>query len=133
MKKKLVLTFPPRTVNKPITYHLVKDYDLVINIIYAKIEQNEVGVLVIEVKGPKENFEAAVKFLEQQRIKVQLLAQDLDLDLEKCVECGLCVGICPTEALYLNGGYHIQFEKDKCILCENCIQACPTRAINLKI
>lgn len=133
MKKKIVLNFPPRTVTKPITYHLVKDYDLVINILHAKIEQGETGTLVIEVKGKKENFEQAMEFLTKQGIKVQLLAQDINLDLEKCLECGLCTGVCPTQSLYLDSEWHIQFDKDKCILCENCIIACPTRAISLRI
>lgn len=133
MKKKIVLNFPPRTVTKPITYHLVKDFDLIINIIHAKIEQGETGVLVIEVKGKKEKFLKAVSFLEKHGIKVQLLAQDIDLDANKCVECGLCTGVCPTQALYFENDWHIGFDKDKCILCENCVQACPTRSISLKI
>jgi ferredoxin len=133
MKKKLVLTFPPRTVTKPITYHLVKDYNLVINIIYAKIEQGETGVLVAEIRGNKEGFNRAVEFLEKQGITVQFLAQDINLDQEKCVECGLCTGVCPTSALQFDSSWHIQFDKEKCILCENCIQACPTRAISLRI
>lgn len=133
MKKKVVLTFPPKTVTKPITYHLVKDYDLIINIIYAKIEEGETGVLVAEIRGKKDEFNRAVEFLNKQGIKVQFLAQDINLDQEKCVECGLCTGICPTSALYLDEDWHIRFDKEKCILCENCIQACPTRSIILSI
>lgn len=133
MKKKIVLTFPSQTVTKPITYHLVKDYDLVINILRAKIEPEEVGTLVIEIKGSKENYEKALKFLESQKIEVQELAKDIDLNREKCVDCGLCTGICPTKALHLNSDYRIEFNKEKCILCEACVSACPTRAIILHI
>jgi len=32
-KKKVVLTFPYKLINEPITYHLIKDYDLEVNII----------------------------------------------------------------------------------------------------
>lgn len=133
LKKKIVLNFPPGAVTKPITYHLVKDFNLVINILYAKIQRGEKGVLVLEVRGRKESFQEALKFLERQNIQVQLLAQDIDLDVEKCVECGLCTGVCPTEALYLDSEWHICFDKDRCILCENCIETCPTRAVVLKI
>lgn len=34
-KRRLVLTFPPRLVEEPITYRLIKDYDLVVNILKA--------------------------------------------------------------------------------------------------
>lgn len=132
MKKKLVLNFPPKIVTKPITYHLVKDYDLVTNILYAKIEQGETGVLVLEIKGPRENFEKGLEFLKEQGVEVQLLAEDILLDRETCVDCGLCTGVCPTNALYLKEDFTLGFDKEKCVLCENCIATCPTKAITLK-
>lgn len=133
MKKKLVLTFPPKAINKPLTYHLVKDFDLVVNILRAKIELGETGILVLELKGPKKKFEDGIKFLESHGVTVQLLAKDIALDEERCVECGVCIGVCPTDALILDKDFKLVFDKDDCILCENCISACPTRAITLLI
>lgn len=132
MRKKLVLNFPPKIVTKPITYHLVKDYDLVVNILYAKIEQGETGVLVLEIKGPREKFEQGIGFLKEQGVGIQLLAEDILLDTERCVDCGLCTGVCPTDSLYLKQDYTLGFDKDRCVLCENCIATCPTKAISLK-
>lgn len=133
MKKKLVLTYPPKAVNKPAVYHLVKDFDLEVNILRAKIEQGQTGVLVLELKGPKENFEKGLKYLESLGIEVQHLAKDIVLDEAQCIICGNCTGVCPTDALTLNENSDLVFNKEKCILCENCVVACPTRAIKLLV
>jgi len=34
--KKIVLRFPPQIVDKPWLYHLVKDYDLMVNVLYCR-------------------------------------------------------------------------------------------------
>jgi len=40
-KKRVVLTFPPDMIDQPITYHLVKEHDLMINILRANITPKE--------------------------------------------------------------------------------------------
>ena len=55
--KKLVLKFPPRIVREPIVYHLVKDHDLMVNILRASISPDEAGHLVIDVEGTGEQIE----------------------------------------------------------------------------
>jgi carbon-monoxide dehydrogenase iron sulfur subunit len=48
------------------------------------------------------------------------------LDRKKCVGCYICVGFCPSNALY----YHSDInEPIKCIACGSCTRACPTGAI----
>ena len=42
-KKRIVLTFPPSLVSQPITYHLVKDYDLKFNIMRGVVTPDEEG------------------------------------------------------------------------------------------
>jgi ferredoxin len=55
---------------------------------------------------------------------------------EKCVGCGICVDMCPKEAiLYFPAEFkacrrssdrpRIDFEPDKCVLCGECVVACP--------
>lgn len=43
IKKKAVLLFDSSTVEKPITYQLIKKYDLWINILQAKFEPGSGG------------------------------------------------------------------------------------------
>ena len=66
-KRRVVLTFPPSLVELPITYRLVKDFDLKINIMRAHISPKEEGKLVLEVEdGSAEQVEAGLRFLEDQ-------------------------------------------------------------------
>lgn len=46
---------------------------------------------------------------------------------EKCIDCGLCEKVCPTEAIVKSSkGYELILER--CILCGICINNCPTSA-----
>ena len=131
-RKRLDLTFPPRQSLKPVIYHLVKDYDLVPNILRAQIHPAQEGRMVLEVIGPKEAFQAGVAFLESQGLTVNEAASDIMLDDELCVNCGLCTALCKPDALTLDPvTQRLVFDKDKCVYCEACVIACPRRAITL--
>lgn len=132
VRKRLDLTFPPRQSLKPIIYHLVKDYDLVPNILRAQIQPAQQGRMVLEITGAKENYEAGVAFLERQGLIVTEAARDIVLDEERCVECGLCTAVCKPDALTLDPQTQtLRFDKDACVYCEACVIACPRRAIAL--
>ena len=46
IKKRYVLNFPPDSGDKPFSYHLVKDYDIRINILKAEVypEKSKLGI-----------------------------------------------------------------------------------------
>lgn len=48
-------------------------------------------------------------------------------DREKCTDCGLCVNICPTAAIYKEDKEYL-LNYDKCINCSICTMNCPTGA-----
>lgn len=132
-RKKVVLSFPPEQVTKPITYHLVSDYGLVINILRAEIREQEQGRMVLGLEGDEEKIEEGIKFLEEQRVKVQEAAQDITLDEEKCVDCGACIAVCLPQALRLNSQtWKLEFDKEKCVFCELCVKACPLQIIKVQ-
>lgn len=131
MKKKFVLGFSPKNVTKPITYRLVKDYNLIINILRAQVEPGESGHLVLELEGSREKIDRGISYLKEQGVEVRPLAQDIHLSEEDCVDCGLCTSLCPVSALKLDGKFRLKFDKEKCILCEVCVKGCPTRAITV--
>jgi len=101
-KKRLVLRFPPDLVDQAITYHLIKDYNLVVNILKAKITPREEGELIIDLEGEAAILNRGIKYLENLGITVQPLARDIIWDEKRCVHCTVCVGICPTRAFIVD-------------------------------
>lgn len=132
-RRRLDLTFPPDEALKPLTYHLVKDFDLTPNILRAQIQPGQQGRMLLEVWGDKDAIDKGVAFLLEEGIAVQPAASDICLDEDQCVTCGLCTAVCKTGALTLDGeGDALVFDKDKCVYCEACVIACPRRAITLE-
>lgn len=131
-KKRLDLTFPPRRSRKPVIFHLVKDHDLIPNILRARIEPGQQGRMLLEVTGRKEDVEAGIRFLEEQGLAVREAASDIRLDEDLCVTCGVCTSVCKPGALALDEEAALTFDKDKCVYCEACVVVCPRRAIALE-
>lgn len=67
-----------------------------------------------------------------KKINVNNLAEErmaVKIDKEKCVACGVCVDVCPTEALSVEGDYAV-CNAELCVDCGACIPECPTEAIS---
>ena len=132
VSKRIVLTFSHKLIDQPIVYKLVKDFDLIFNILQAKITPEEEGRMVLELKGKKENYADGIKYLTSVGVKIQPLSQDVTRDEAKCTHCGACVTICPTGALLVEKGTRkILFLNEKCVACELCVPACPPRAMEV--
>lgn len=131
VKKKVVLNFPPELTDKPITYRLVKDFDLAINILRAKVTPQEEGRLLVELSNGNEKLlDQGLEYLREQGVGVQLLSQDIIWDEDKCVHCGACTAVCFSKAFALDKeNFKVSFNCDKCIACELCLTACPVQAI----
>ncbi|MEB3291684.1 MAG: NIL domain-containing protein [Synechococcales bacterium] len=131
MKKRITLTFPRRSVQMPVTYRLAKDFNVAANIIRAQVAPNQVGKIVMEVSGDIDALDAAIDWMRSQDINVSLASKELSIDENLCVHCGLCTGVCPTEALTLDPqSFMLTFTRSRCIVCEQCIPTCPVQAIS---
>jgi len=129
---KVVLHFPPERTEQPVIYHLARDYDLAFNILKASISPQEEGLMVIELSGDESNFQRANDYLAKQGIRVQPLLQDIQRNDDRCVHCGACVGVCPSEALTLERPtMRVIFRADECVACGECVPTCPVRAMEL--
>lgn len=132
--KRVVLYFPQGLIDKPIIYHLVKDYGLVINILRANVDPDEAGRMVLELRGSSSNISQGVKFLKKLKIQIEYLAKEISVDSASCIDCGACTAVCPQDALEIGEpDWKLKFKKDKCILCGLCVPACPVGAIKIKI
>ena len=128
---KLRLLFPSEIAAQPVTYHLVKDFDLVYNIFQAHIKPGMRGELIIEVIGRERNIEKGIDFLIKSGISVNVLTKSINLDEDSCVHCGACTSVCSAGALFLDKDAKLCFDNSKCIVCELCVEACPARVINV--
>lgn len=134
MKKRVTLTFPQRYIHMPITYRLAKDFNVAANIIRAQVAPNQVGKLVLQLSGDIDELDAAIEWIRGQNIEVCLASREILIDENSCVDCGLCTGVCPTEALTLQTNtFRLNFIRARCIVCEQCIPACPVQAISTNL
>ncbi len=134
ISKRIVLHFPHRLVDQPIVYKLVKDFDLKFNILKASVTPQEEGLMVLELSGNSDNFKKGVEYLQSSGVKIQPLSEDVSRNEAKCTHCGVCVPICPTQALEVDAQTRkVNFHAKKCIACELCIKICPTRAMEIRI
>ncbi len=132
-KKRVVLTFPPELAEVPITYHLVKDFDLSLNILKAKIVPGEEGKLVLELaNGCEERILEGIDFIRKQGVLVEPVSKEIALDEEDCIHCGACTAVCQSKALSMDPvSAQLNFDREQCIVCELCVKACPVRVIKV--
>jgi L-aspartate semialdehyde sulfurtransferase ferredoxin len=131
VKKRVTLTFPRRAVQVPVTYRLAKDFNVAANIIRAQVAPNQIGKLVVELAGDIDQLDAAIDWMQSQNIDVSLANREILINEESCVHCGLCTGICPTQALTLDPkSFLLNFTRSRCIVCEQCVPTCPVQAIS---
>jgi len=129
---RVVLHFPPEVTDQPIVYRLSRDYGLAFNILRASISPQEEGLMVLELSGKEADYQRATEYLAQQGIRLQPLVQDIRKNDDKCVDCGACVGVCPSEALVLEQPWmKVIFDPEKCVVCGECVPCCPVRAMEL--
>ncbi|MDP2923429.1 MAG: 4Fe-4S binding protein [Candidatus Omnitrophota bacterium] len=130
--RKMVLHFPPQLVDKPIIYRLTKDYNLEFNILKALVTPDEEGLLILELKGEKKDYDNALKYLKEEGVKTEALSKDVVRN-ERCIHCDICVPVCPVSAFEVdNKTREVIFNKEKCIGCELCINICPYKALEVK-
>lgn len=132
ISKRVVLRFKSNQVDKPIIYKLVKDYNLITNILKAEINPRKEGYLVMELTGENDDYLAGVEFLISLGISVDGLNQEVKWFEGKCIQCGACTGICPTQSLYIERpSMNVNFDGEKCIVCRMCLKGCPAKAVEL--
>jgi L-aspartate semialdehyde sulfurtransferase ferredoxin len=134
VKKRVTLTFPKRAIQMPVAYRLAKDFNIAANIIRAQVAPNQIGKLVVELAGDIDELDAAIDWMRSQGIQVSTANKEIFVDEDICVDCGLCTGVCPTEALNLEPDtFKLNFTRSRCIVCEQCIPTCPVGAISTNL
>ncbi len=132
ISRKIVLRFPRRLVDRPLVYHLIKDYNLEFNILKAQVTAGEEGLMVLELKGKQDDYDKGIKYLSEAGVIIDSLSQNVSRNEQRCTHCGACLTVCPTNAFELDlTTRKTKFIDQKCIVCGVCIKGCPPRAMEL--
>ena len=125
-KKRYVLKFPPQSGDQPFSYHLVKDFDIRINILRAEVWPGKTGSLVLELEGTTTNLKNGIAYLQENQVSCEPLNKKITWDHVRCISCGNCTAVCFAGALQMDPEkWELQFDPEKCIVCELCVPACP--------
>jgi ferredoxin len=128
---RLLFEFPGAIVEKPITYHLIRDYGIKVNILRAEVNPGKAGRLLVEVEAGEKELDVALAFVEAEGVRVTPLEQKVVIDRERCVDCGACAGVCLPGALRLDADWRLAFDARRCVACALCARCCPLRAIEV--
>ena len=125
-----ILRFPKDIVDQPIICQLVRQFDVEFNILKATILPQHEGVMILELRGHKENIKKGLTYLKGLDVRAESVATSIHRDDERCFQCGACTGICPTGALALKRPeMAVIFDAEKCSGCGLCVTVCPVKAM----
>ncbi|MBC7130317.1 4Fe-4S binding protein [Candidatus Bathyarchaeota archaeon] len=126
---RVLLRFPEEIVNQPIIAQTLLQHQIPLNIIAAHVDFHG-GHVLIDI--PREHVEKAVKAFKEKGVIVTF-PKLIEVDREKCLNCGACYSLCPVGAIKIEKDYSVSFDMGKCIgsPCGLCVDACPARVIKL--
>jgi ferredoxin len=130
---KLAFIFPENTVEEPLTYNLITDYGVRVNILRASIDPGKQGRMVVELSGEEIQISQALNYLESIGVLVAPLAQKIRHLEDRCTGCTACVPHCPTQALDVDRkSWKVSFDPEKCIVCFSCLETCIYHAMSVE-
>ncbi|OHD68700.1 MAG: (Fe-S)-binding protein [Spirochaetes bacterium RBG_16_49_21] len=129
--KNVLLIFERKIMYKPIIYRLARDFDIIFNVLEAKILPKLEGRLILELHGTEESIQKSIDYLIGEGVQVQTLADKIVRDDERCVHCGACTSVCRVDALSINRTtMEVDFDHEVCVACGLCKIACPVNAMS---
>ncbi|MCU0783967.1 MAG: NIL domain-containing protein [Verrucomicrobia bacterium] len=69
-QQRLWLMYPPRLIKKPFIWEVGHKFKVVTNIRQASVT-DEIGIVCLELDGPRAKVKAAIKWLEKRGVNVE--------------------------------------------------------------
>ncbi len=126
----LLLRYDSKTVKQPVISRATLKTGALINILRATVGARR-GEIVIEVEDEKARDVENV--LKEMGVEVIELIGAVVKDESKCIHCGACISICPTEVFRFDNEMRVIAEAERCVHCGACIRVCPTNALSLPV
>jgi len=126
---RVLLKFSENITDNPITAQVILEQGVPINILAAHIDQRG-GEILVEI--PSTHAEKVIKAFRERGVTAEI-HRPIEVDDEKCFDCGACFSLCPVNAISFKKDFSIAFSEEKCLgsTCRLCVDTCPTRAIKL--
>ncbi len=132
--RRFVLTFPPDATGEPVTYNLIKKYDIMVNIVKADVSPGKIGHLVMEMTAPAKVLKEGMEYMQQQNVECVPIDRTITYREDLCIHCGACSAVCFAGALTMNRRTaELSFEPEKCVVCELCLTACPLKLFSIDL
>ena len=132
--RRFVLTFPPDATGEPITYNLIKKYDILVNIVKADVSPGKIGHLVMEMTAPGRVLKEGMEYIRQQHVECEPIDKKIRYKEDLCIHCGACSAVCFAGALTMGRqSAELSFDPEKCVICELCLKSCPLNLFSIDI
>ncbi|MGM0770232.1 MAG: phosphoadenosine phosphosulfate reductase family protein [Halobacteriota archaeon] len=117
------------TVEANVSGILLSEAAAVMNILGSTVFSEDLGMLLVR------NGAYSVKFFSSGSLKVTAGSEEDSRELlkstaeqlmrvNKCTECGICLKVCPVDAITLGSEKGNLYISDECIRCGKCTEAC---------
>lgn len=126
---RVLLKFSEKLVEKPVTAQVILEQQIPLSIVAAHIDSHG-GEILADI--PSTHVEKVAEAFREKDVSVTL-PKLVEVDSERCFDCGACMSLCPVNAISFNEDFSVVFDQEKCIgsPCGTCVDACPARAIRL--
>ena len=126
---RILLRFSEENVEEPITSQIILELGIPLRIVTATVNSLG-GDILVEV--PAVHVEKVVQAFRAKGVVVKF-PKLIEVDSDKCFDCGACYALCPVDAIVYDEDYSVVFDEKTCIgsPCGLCVDACPARAITL--
>jgi NAD-dependent dihydropyrimidine dehydrogenase PreA subunit len=126
---RILLRFSEENVAEPITSQVILELGIPMRIVTATVNSLG-GDILVEV--PAVHVDKVVKAFRKKGVVVKF-PKLIEVDSDKCFDCGACYALCPVDAISYDKDYSVVFDDKTCIgsPCGLCVDACPARAITL--
>lgn len=133
MIRKVILSFPVDATDRSLTYDLVKQFDIRINILKAEIQAGKSGSLLVELEAEEELLAKGIAYLTDNGVTVSPVSSKVSYNADLCINCGNCVSACFSHALTIGApDWKLHFNPEKCIACKLCLKSCPLKLFQIE-
>jgi len=82
------------------------------------------------VKGP-----ATLMYPKRKRVFTKITRGSVEIDIQKCIFCGICSKRCPTYAIVVTKVTkeckEWEIDRLKCCACNLCVEVCPKKCLSM--